>query len=99
MAGSYNHCIDKATGKLYRPKDLRSMLENDGDVYEAIEELYGMVWYLADALAQELSAEPGETAYSGDYDTPAGWIETAQQDYRQGLEVSPGTDGRLSEEV
>jgi len=89
MAGSYSHCIDKTTGKLLRPEDLRSMLENDGDVREAIEELYGMVWYLAESLAGEYSGKYGETAY---------WVEQARENYLGGLESSPGTDGRLSED-
>lgn len=43
MAGSYGHITNKQhqfTGV--------ELLENGGDVYEACEELYGMIWYLAD---------------------------------------------------
>lgn len=47
MAGSYNHVVTKS-GKLAKPERVCSMLEcMSGDVYEAIEEFYGMVWYLA----------------------------------------------------
>ncbi len=46
MAGSYQHCVDKA-GRLLDPESLSQMLENGGDVYEAVEEMYGMIWYLA----------------------------------------------------
>lgn len=47
MAGSYGHTVDDE-GKLYRPSIMSDMLENGGDVYEAVEELYGMIWFLAD---------------------------------------------------
>lgn len=42
MAGSYNHIIT-ATGA-FRGGGL---LDNKGDVYEALEECYGMIWFLA----------------------------------------------------
>lgn len=55
MAGSYNHCItDK--GKLRKPSALLGMLDATGcpDVYEAIEEMYGMIWYLAEGDAEQV---------------------------------------------
>lgn len=79
MAGSWNHTVDRETGKLLSNVDLVGMLENGGDVYEYAEEVYGMVWWLADRLSLQL---PGKTA--------AGWIEEARQNYRQGLALSPG---------
>lgn len=53
MAGSYKHCIDD-NGKLLNPTDLNNMIENGGDVYEAVEELYGMLWYLAKGNAESV---------------------------------------------
>jgi hypothetical protein len=55
MAGSYNHCVDD-NGRLIPPGDLSEMLEyhDTGDVYEAIEEMYGMIWYLADADSERV---------------------------------------------
>lgn len=44
MAGSYNHCVNE-DGTLDLP-DL-SRIENLGDAKEAIEEMYGMIWWLA----------------------------------------------------
>lgn len=46
MAGSYNHCVND-DGTLRSPEDLAGMLENGGDVWEAVEEMYGMIWHLA----------------------------------------------------
>lgn len=49
MAGSYNHCVETETGRLLKARDLCEMLEcMSGDVYEAAEEMYGMIWLLAD---------------------------------------------------
>lgn len=50
MAGSYGHCVDD-DGRLVSNEDLAGMLENGGDVYEAVEELYGMIWLLANGDA------------------------------------------------
>lgn len=44
MAGSYNHCVNK-DGTLDLPR--LSRIENLGDAKEAIEEMYGMIWFLA----------------------------------------------------
>lgn len=46
MAGSYNHVVTKH-GNLGSNERVVSMLENGGDVYEAVEEMYGMIWILA----------------------------------------------------
>jgi hypothetical protein len=46
MAGSYRHTInDDGT---FRGVDL---LDHLGDAFEALEEMYGMIWYLADGSA------------------------------------------------
>jgi hypothetical protein len=63
MTGSYYHyyhCVDDE-GRLRHPDDLNAMLENGGDVYEVIEELYGMVWYLAGG--DELRVEEAQRMY------------------------------------
>lgn len=75
MAGSYLHCVDD-DGKLLSNEDLVGMLENGGDVYEAVEELYGMIWYLAGTHHHGLM--PGER------------VGNAQKNYKDGLNISPG---------
>lgn len=51
MAGSWRH-MTKKNGKPYdRRFGEGSMLENGGDVIEALEECYGMVWWLAWIIA------------------------------------------------
>lgn len=46
MAGSYSHIVQK-DGNLARSRQITTMLENGGDLFEAVEEMYGMIWYLA----------------------------------------------------
>ena len=55
MAGSYNHAVDDQ-GRLRNPETMTNATENQGDAYETIEELYGMVWFLANG-APELVEE------------------------------------------
>lgn len=87
MAGSYNHAVDKTTGKFLNNEQLVGMAaETGGDAYETIEEMYGMIWFLATAL----SIGSGHTA--------AEYVEMARQGYQAGLAASPGTDGELDPE-
>jgi hypothetical protein len=52
------------------------MLDTGGDVYEAIERLFGMIWLLAE----------GDEAR----------VRDADERYFEGLVMSPGTGGVLS---
>jgi hypothetical protein len=47
MAGSYSHAIT-SKGRLRNPKTMTIATETQGDTYETIEEMFGMIWYLAD---------------------------------------------------
>lgn len=46
MAGSYNHAVTDE-GKLRNSKNMTIATETQGDAYETIEEMYGMIWFLA----------------------------------------------------
>jgi hypothetical protein len=49
MAGSYNHAVNREwNGQLRSPRNMTIATETQGDAYETIEEMYGMIWYLAD---------------------------------------------------
>ena len=48
MAGSYNHVTLKKSGKLRNTETI--LIDNMGDAYETIEEMYGMIWYLASRM-------------------------------------------------
>lgn len=81
MAGSYSHCVDER-GKLLVNEELQGMLECcSGDVYEAIAEMYGMIWLMADQIAVQNHLNPQDV------------VETARQNYEWGLVYSPGIDG------
>lgn len=98
MAGSYLHCVDK-DGKLYAPKTLTGMLEcSSRDVYEAVEELYGMVWYLANEL-HDLDDEVSSSEWHEDAShSTAENVEIARQNYREGLKLAPGLNAHTEEE-
>lgn len=72
MAGSYNHVV-KEDGNLESNQVIADMLENGGDVFEAVEEMYGMIWYLA---------------FRG-FEMDAGRVvEEARQNYQEGLRIA-----------
>jgi hypothetical protein len=50
MAGSYNHIVKKPSGKFQGVE----LLDNLGDAWEALEECFGMIWYLADGDAEKV---------------------------------------------
>lgn len=53
MAGSYNHATTDE-GKLRNTESMIIATENRGDTYETIEEMYGMIWYLAGGSAKRV---------------------------------------------
>lgn len=77
MAGSYNH-ITTHFGRLVSNESFERMIENLGDAYETVEELFGMIWYLAATLENV-----------ADLDAPAAaYVEGARLHYKEGLEIS-----------
>jgi hypothetical protein len=55
MAGSYNHAVNRNLGgQLRNWYNMTIATETQGDAYETIEELFGMVWYLANGDAQRV---------------------------------------------
>jgi hypothetical protein len=77
MAGSYNHVV-KDDGNLASIKRITNMLENGGDVYEAVEEMYGMIWWMAGVFAAP-AAPPSEVKRA---------VEAARQSYKEGLRIA-----------
>lgn len=55
MAGSYKHVTDKR-GKLLRNEEFVDYIENLGDAYEAIEEMYYMIQHLAKGDTEAINA-------------------------------------------
>lgn len=80
MAGSYNHVVEDDGSLLPTTAPFGiGMLENGGDVFEAVEEMYGMIWYLANIPL--IGKHLGEV--------PLDLVELARQNYREGLRLSP----------
>lgn len=77
MAGSYNHVVTNS-GNLASNERVVGMLENGGDVFEAVEQMFGMIWYLAGELGSGVE----------DADTVKESVEKACQNYKEGLELS-----------
>lgn len=79
MAGSYHHVTDDA-GRLLSPRAIQGTLDTPGDVYEAIEEMYAMIWNLAEQLSRRGLPVP-----------PVVHVENARQIYIEvGLRAAPG---------
>jgi len=60
VAGSYLHAVTD-DGKLRNPETMTIATETQGDAYETIEEMFGMIWYLADGDAARV--EEARRAY------------------------------------
>lgn len=85
MAGSYKHATAD-DGQLLDPDYFVGMVENLGDAYETVEEMYGMIWWLAHRI-DILGPYPSTPAQTAEI------VEQARQNYKEGLALSPGTDG------
>ena len=87
MAGSYNHVI-LDDGNLGSNEWVANMLENGGDVFEAVEEMYGMIWFLAwQSAASHISFEQFKSLeYAREIVKDV--VETARQNYEEGLKIS-----------
>jgi hypothetical protein len=75
MAGSWRH-MTTGSGRLRNNESFCDMIENLGDAYEAAEECFGMVQYLAQVLVDNM---PGTSRGS--------WIAQAERHYKEGLEL------------
>lgn len=87
MAGSYNHVVTEQ-GNLCSNEMVVDMLENGGDVFEAVEEMYGMVWFLAhQSVAGHVPLEHLDSLQYAK-ESMKDVVETARQNYTRGLELS-----------
>jgi hypothetical protein len=53
-----------------------------GDVYEAVEEMYGMIWWLAGTAPSESAEQIKER------------VKAAQENYQEGLKIAKQVNGR-----
>jgi hypothetical protein len=81
MAGSWGHMVTD-DGRLRNNESFHDLLENGGDVYEAAEECFGMVWWLANEAASGAGVrEEDRAAFRQSI------VEQARQHYKTGLEL------------
>lgn len=87
MAGSYNAVVTK-NGNLKSNESLIESLETGGDTFEAVEELYGMIWFLAwMAVAPHLDINQFKSLEYA-REMVKDLVEHARQNYDSGLAVS-----------
>jgi hypothetical protein len=87
MAGSYKHVITR-NGNFKDNEALIESLETGGDVFETVEEMFGMIWYLASKNVGSFDAEGNVVAQKDKADRMKAWVEEARQNYRKGLGIS-----------
>lgn len=87
MAGSYNSVVTNS-GNLKANEDIVESLETGGDVFEAVEEMYGMIWFLAHlSVAPHIPLEEFKNLQYA-REMVQDMIETARRNYTEGLKVS-----------
>lgn len=79
MAGSYGHIVQK-DGNLASNQRIVNMLENGGDVFECVEEMYGMIWWLVHENVKWSGQEKRI-------------VEEARRNYKAGLKVAKEVNG------
>ena len=84
MAGSYNHIVEE-DGNLRNDEAVVYSLRTGHDVFEIIEEMYGMIWYLAGGMAGLESNEIEPDRQAG---ITKGLVEAARQNYKEGLNTA-----------
>lgn len=80
MAGSYNHVVTNNRGKLLNPQSFVGMVDSLGDAYETVEEMYGMIHYLAARVELLTAVDQNHEQI----------VEEARANYRRGIKMSPG---------
>lgn len=72
-------------GQLRNVEEFHSMLENGGDVYEAAQECFGMIWWMASEI-DKLLVDIG-SASRQDREGLQIIIATAEANYKDGLNL------------
>jgi hypothetical protein len=84
MAGGYNHVVTDS-GNLGSNQFVVDMLETGGDVFETIEAMYGMIWFLAGEMIHLTHREASPTRSPEAVKT---LVEEARKNYKRGLTIS-----------
>ena len=79
MAGGYGHIVQK-DGNLRAPLMISNVLDDGGDVFETVEEMYGMIWFLVSQPDQWAGREKQ-------------MVEDARRQYQEGLKKAKEFNG------
>ena len=79
MAGGYGHIVQK-DGNLRAPLMISNVLEDGGDVFETVEEMYGMIWFLVSQPDQWAGREKQ-------------MVDDARRQYKEGLKKAKEFNG------
>lgn len=94
MAGGYEHIL-AMNGDLGHPGLIAAMLDNDSTVFGTIEQMYGMIWYLAETL---VTVDTGFSQHSDDQARYRKEVKAAVEEARdlhpRGLELAREINGR-----
>jgi len=91
MAGSFGHMTNDDGTPYDSTYGNGSMLENGGDVTEALEECYGMIWWLAEALAyRDENPATRQALGRAPRDRTLAYIETASASHLEGVRIGKG---------
>lgn len=93
MAGSYNHVVTD-DGNLGSNEFVADMLENGGDVFEAVEEMYGMIWYLTHHLVKA-DDSLSEESLANYRKSMKAVVEEARQHYQDGLTIAKDINAQV----
>lgn len=82
MAGSWEHAVTRK-GKLLSNENFCGMIGNPGDAYEMAEQMFGMIWWLAQGYAEQSAWGAEQTGRSQVLEV----IAAAREHYRDGLRI------------
>jgi hypothetical protein len=91
MAGSYRHATTGG-GQLRNWRTMSIATETGGDSFETIEEMYGMIWYLAGGDAARV--EEARQNYLAGIDLSPGRQPERREDRRDDQDPGPWRGGR-----
>ncbi|WP_348604921.1 hypothetical protein ABI214_23995 [Prescottella soli] len=57
MAGPFGHVVGR-DGQILDLEEFAKTIDNPGDVYGMVEEMLGMIWHLANRVAQVTGEDP-----------------------------------------
>lgn len=98
MAGSYKHVVTD-DGNLRSNESVARMLETGGDVFEAVEEMYGMIWFLAHQSVAAHVAPDQLRSLQFSREAMKDVVRCARANYEEGLKMAREANRRPDGEL